>query len=713
MAKVKTTASTKTAREQKQAPTYAQARETVTTGIKQYGKSKNTLNSYDGYIRRGREFVAQFVKEQEAGERLWMAGGAELLMDEDDELLGKVEPDVSMDPDFHKAFDGPPLKCTPLAIAMFLAHKCFTEKLGKSTADGIHSAFVNYYSQLFVCLLFVDLAMTHHIHRENSDGVLAFRGPWDYDEATKKCKGNPARAPVVEDMLKACKNKDGESERRHSRAMSIEDMRRLHDYFSENCPVINLSMPFEDQREAIAGRGSHLFFNAFASSAFTIWLRIGEVTSLQYRHLEFLTGSRRAPFSNGEPHFFRLNLRNRKNWQKREKNGEHQLSGHKYNIYPQPDNPEMDMYTHLLDWLDFYEQFLLGRPLEPEDYLFPTVGANGASVQPSRPMSADVAQKKIIEWAKKAGIPNAELFTTHCFRRGGAQYRFMFAPVGRKWILARIRWWGGWAIGEHRDTLIRYLLDELWTYEQDHSDALRPNNPESNSFQPGEQPVTILEDVKQEISSHIRLEFANERRRMMDQVLAGGLVGPGMTGYRHMYPPLTAHAHQPLQPTSFGPAVVVATPFAVPSISKSITCPTAREDCQTVIYPAPHSATIPPPDVKPILPGISRGSGANAWKEVIRDWEHADPSRSLYVALKDWKEAWRKEKSIAVKYNVRKIVALEFIETYQRDETSFINDYPECRKGFTPLAVAIRQRQQERGAREVRSRRSDAQNSHC
>jgi hypothetical protein len=25
----------------------------------------------------------------------------------------------------------------------------------------------------------------------------------------------------------------------------------------------------------------------------------------------------------------------------------------------------------------------------------------------------------------------------------------MFAPVGQRWTLACIRWWGGWAKGEH------------------------------------------------------------------------------------------------------------------------------------------------------------------------------------------------------------------------------------------------------------------------
>ncbi|KIO32588.1 hypothetical protein M407DRAFT_43176, partial [Tulasnella calospora MUT 4182] len=50
----------------------------------------------------------------------------------------------------------------------------------------------------------------------------------------------------------------------------------------------------------------------------------------------------------------------------------------------------------------------------------------------------------------------------------------MFAPVGQRWSLELIRWWGGWTDGERIDTLIRYLLDDLSTSENDYSDALSP-----------------------------------------------------------------------------------------------------------------------------------------------------------------------------------------------------------------------------------------------
>ncbi|KAI6015803.1 hypothetical protein PISMIDRAFT_95111, partial [Pisolithus microcarpus 441] len=54
------------------------------------------------------------------------------------------------------------------------------------------------------------------------------------------------------------------------------------------------------------------------------------------------------------------------------------------------------------------------------------------------------------------------------------------------WTLARVRWWGSWAEGEHCDTLMRYLLDELHCYENDHSDALRPVSREGSGSLAGE-----------------------------------------------------------------------------------------------------------------------------------------------------------------------------------------------------------------------------------
>jgi hypothetical protein len=89
------------------------------------------------------------------------------------------------------------------------------------------------------------------------------------------------------------------------------------------------------------------------------------------------------------------------------------------------------------------------RELHSNNYIFPSISGNGSS-HPDVPISHDTIQKWLDEFVREAGIRTGSTrLTTHCFRRGGAQYRFMYAPVGKRWSLATIRWWGGWAEGEH------------------------------------------------------------------------------------------------------------------------------------------------------------------------------------------------------------------------------------------------------------------------
>ena len=115
-----------------------------------------------------------------------------------------------------------------------------------------------------------------------------------------------------------------------------------------------------------------------------------------------------------------------------------------YDIYKQP-MQEMDMYSHLLRWKAFLET-IIGRKLGPDDYLFPHIGVNGV-IRTDRQMSYDSLLAVLTDFCEWSGTQKR--YTTHSFRRGGAQYRFMYAPIGQRWSLNRIRWWGGWAVGEH------------------------------------------------------------------------------------------------------------------------------------------------------------------------------------------------------------------------------------------------------------------------
>lgn len=102
------------------------------------------------------------------------------------------------------------------------------------------------------------------------------------------------------------------------------------------------------------------------------------------------------------------------------------------------------MFAHLPKWLEYYEA-KLGRRLENDNYLFPKMSSNG-TIKPKEAMTHDVISKWIAELTSAAGLTGN--YSSHCFRRGGAQYKFMFAPFGKRFSLSIVRWWGGWAQGE-------------------------------------------------------------------------------------------------------------------------------------------------------------------------------------------------------------------------------------------------------------------------
>jgi hypothetical protein len=118
-----------------------------------------------------------------------------------------------------------------------------------------------------------------------------------------------------------------------------------------------------------------------------------------------------------------------------------------YEIYPQTEYPHIDVDSHMKNWLAFL-RIHYGRDLKPDDFIFPSVGSN-TTLHPSSHISHDIIQQWIDEFASKSGINlTAGKLTTHCFRRGGAQDRFMVAPNGTRWPLSVIVWWAGWSPGE-------------------------------------------------------------------------------------------------------------------------------------------------------------------------------------------------------------------------------------------------------------------------
>jgi hypothetical protein len=86
------------------------------------------------------------------------------------------------------------------------------------------------------------------------------------------------------------------------------------------------------------------------------------------------------------------------------------------------------------EWLNFYKKFLLKHPLAPDDHLFPVLSAG--KVHPQQPISSASIMKLINKMTTAAGVQGGGHFATHCFRRGGAQYRFMLGPPEDRWPLS-------------------------------------------------------------------------------------------------------------------------------------------------------------------------------------------------------------------------------------------------------------------------------------
>jgi len=136
-------------------------------------------------------------------------------------------------------------------------------------------------------------------------------------------------------------------------------------------------------------------------------------------------------------------------------------AGHVYEIYPQLEMPAaVDPDHHVPVWIEFLKSHVYGRDLQPDDWLFPSTSTNGIAHIGSH-MSSNAIQGWIDKFTAHAGIYSTKIcLTTHCFQRGGAQYWFMFSPVGKRWTLATICWWGGLAEGEQvSSVLVGHIYD--------------------------------------------------------------------------------------------------------------------------------------------------------------------------------------------------------------------------------------------------------------
>ncbi|KAF9242145.1 hypothetical protein BU15DRAFT_44465 [Melanogaster broomeanus] len=632
-------------------------------------KANNTRRCYTGHVKRGREWLSDYFS------------GNDRDADSDEEGSATApnhphaEEDPYSDPAFPHAFDSIPNKCSDKALALFLTYKGFHQNLGKGTFEGIRAAFKHLW--------------------DNVQGDT-YRGRWHFDQTKQRWEGNPADSAEVDDVVSSLKHKASseDGDRKHSLPMSKDFMDRMLAWSLEACPLLDEALRALKQRTLVT---RHLEQIAFAATAWTLWTRQAHLKLHSVNDIDLST-------------YFDIYLKNRKGWQRKVDKGqtEPDLRSNHYKIYPQPDLRGSDAFVWLLLWMKWLEVFHYVHALGPDDCVFPAMGANGV-VQPRELLSHDTVQKWINEATSGAGIPGS--FSTHCFRRGGAQYRFMFSPVGQRWSLAKVRWWGGWAEQENRDTLIRYLLDELHTYETDYSDALAPVPREVNESLLGE--ATLVEPMSTEELRDVHTSITTDVRGLridLDHV----------AGARPLMP-LTIKI-PPRRVQVAAPAVVLAS--SVPSplsssdlapVSPGMTSGPARTNGvpggKTRRIRSSHSTPTPGvliPHIPVLCSDGTRRPRADSWRDIVQHWVTGAPELGLHTPLKDWPRKWTQGENrlFAVKYHERATIALEFLNTYESDEDRFLTAYPQAERGHTALLHAINAARRERGDRPSRLRRN-------
>ncbi|KAG5639816.1 hypothetical protein DXG03_003345, partial [Asterophora parasitica] len=203
-------------------------------------KSARMKKGYASYVKSGKELLAE-----------WSA-------DDNDPNASDASDHVGL----AGAFDSISEK-TPTALRLLVAYKCDHLGRGFSTAEGLRSAFKDYFERVHNC--------QGDMWRQNS-----YTGEWE---------GNPVFEPAFKAYYESLKNRDNcTGVTTQALPMLPADLKIIMDYL--------------DSKEAAAHLHAtkHLYFKAFAMTAFFLWTRNDELINLQMKHVQHSVSETGEPF---------------------------------------------------------------------------------------------------------------------------------------------------------------------------------------------------------------------------------------------------------------------------------------------------------------------------------------------------------------------------------------------------------------------------------
>ncbi|KAF9328215.1 hypothetical protein BG006_008554 [Podila minutissima] len=375
-----------------------------------------------------------------------------------------------------------------------------------------------------------------------------------------------------------------------------------------------------------------------------------------------------------------------------------------YEIYLQPEEPHACCATYLFRWMHWVE-LKEGRQLQEDDLLFPNLTSND-QIQPNQPFSAIQMSSLLNKYATDAGVMDRRYnrLDTHCFRRGGAQYRLTHAQD--PWPFKAIKWWGGWAEREPAEEIMEYLFDDS-QYEASFGDMMSPRGSKSRGHigmakLPAEvimmkecfketmrsmetRHAAALDTIEKEVrelkqqTNHIQQENTEWR----------GAISLQLEKVVHMLSSRVLSAAT----TTSTPSRADPRPVSTASVITSITTVSIAAEAPPA-FNSHCKLTAPIASTKKFS-GASYTAIVN-WKEAIIQWNEGDPENGLENPLSEWMPRMKYGQST---FSDRKLIASEF-ESFRCSDTKMrqVNGGSLDRVG--KLVQAIRKRHKQQGQEE-------------
>ncbi|KAG1732617.1 uncharacterized protein EDB91DRAFT_1251666 [Suillus paluster] len=251
----------------------------------------------------------------------------------------------------------------------------------------------------------------------------------------------------------------------------------------------------------------------------------------------------------------------------------------------------------------------------------------------------------------------------------------------------------------HHDTLIRYLLNELSTYENDHSDTLCPTQREADASLLGEhllvKPVCIqdLQSMQECISADVA-GLWSDLCTLAATLCKGQLThAPESPSHTNMCDLDTLYS--PTLPSHPGNSCTTYPRLSPPKeLFLALPCPAVPSS----ILPQPSTLTR-------MANSLTTGSRLLPEKgliipDIVKHWADGDPEHGLLIPLQDWLPEWihgKNKNFFAMKYHQCSVIALEFLNRFDGHEPAFLATYPEATEGHTALLCTINCVKRERG----------------